>query len=79
MEEIISRKYQMLKKELNERQRRLWAASEALSLGYGGVSAVAHATGMSRTTITHGIKELQNGERLPESRVRREGGGRKVW
>ena len=46
MEEFISRKYRMLKDELNERQRRLWAASEALSLGYGGISQVAKATGI---------------------------------
>lgn len=76
MEEIIARKYQILGHELNERQRRLWAASEAMSLGYGGVSAVARATGISRVTITQGIKELQNGESLSEGRVRREGGGR---
>ena len=77
MEEFISRKYSMLKDELNERQRRLWAASEALSLGYGGISQVARATGISRPTITLGIKELQSGEHLSEGRVRREGGGRK--
>ena len=77
MEEIIARKYQILKPELNERQRRLWAASEAMSLGHGGITAVANATGMSRTTITRGINELQNGKRLAENRVRREGGGRK--
>ena len=77
MEEIIATKYLALKEELNERQRRLWAASEASSLGYGGITAVALATGMSRTTITRGINELQNGKRLGEHRVRRKGGGRK--
>ena len=77
MEEIIVRKYQALKDELNERQRRLWAASEALCLGRGGVTLVVRATGMSRTTITCGIKELENNKRIGENRVRREGGGRK--
>jgi hypothetical protein len=77
MEEVISRKYQSLKAELNERQRRLWAASEAQSLGHGGISLVSRATGLSRPTITKGIKELKNGERLPEGRVRRKGGGPK--
>ena len=77
MDEIISTKYLSLHSELNERQRRLWAASEAISLGYGGVSIVSRATGLSRTTITQGIDELQNKQRLAKNRVRREGGGRK--
>ena len=77
MEEIIARKFQRLQAEWNERQRRLWAASEAMSVGRGGVSVVARATGLSRPTIHKGIKELENGERLAENRVRREGGGRK--
>jgi transposase len=77
MEEIIARKFQTLKHEWNERQRRLWAASEAICLGRGGVSVVARATGLSRPTINKGIKELKTGERLAENRVRREGAGRK--
>ena len=77
MEEIISRKYQTLQPEWNERQRRLWAANEAMFLGYGGISIVARATGLSRPTITQGIKELTKEERLPNNRVRRAGGGRK--
>jgi transposase len=77
MEEIIARKFQMLKHEWNERQKRLWAAGEAICLGHGGVSVVARATGLSRPTINQGIRELKNEERLPENRVRREGGGRK--
>jgi transposase len=77
MEDIISQKYRMLESELNERQRRLWAASEAKSLGYGGISLVSRATGLSRPTIHKGIKELENGEHLAEGRIRREGGGGK--
>ena len=77
MEEIIAWKYQTLGPELNERQCRLWAASEARCLGYGGISIVARATGLSRPTITSGIKELENPERLADGRVRRKGGGRK--
>ena len=57
MEEIVTWKYQMLKPEWNEWQRRLWAAGEAFYLGRGGVSIVARATGLSRPTITKGIKE----------------------
>jgi len=60
MEEIIAKKFQTLKPEWNERQRRLWAASEAMCLGHGGVSAVARATGLSRPTITQGIKLATN-------------------
>src|SRR5215469_6577947 len=77
MEEIIARKYQALNTELNERQRRLWAASEAMCLAHGGVTAVSRATGMSRATIYKGIPELEHNEHLAEGRVRREGGGRK--
>jgi hypothetical protein len=57
----------------------LWAANEALSLGYGGVSAVSRATGISRTTIHAGIAELERpaAAAAGEGRVRRSGGGRK--
>ena len=63
--------------ELNERQRRLWAASEARAAGRGGVTATARATGMAIDTIRKGIAELESGERLEPGRVRRRGGGRK--
>ena len=63
--------------ELNERQRRLWAASEARVAGRGGIAATARATGISVPTIRKGIAELQAGERLEPGRVRRRGGGRK--
>ena len=77
MEDVISKKYQVLQSELNERQKRLWAASEAMCLGHGGISLVSRVTGLSRPTISLGIKELKNDERLPKNRVRREGAGRK--
>lgn len=77
MEDMIAKKFSMIKNELNERQRRLWAASEAMSLGYGGVSKVSRATGISKATISQGIKELESGEPLDEGRVRQKGGGRK--
>lgn len=68
----------MLKGSLNERSRRLWAAAEAQSLGYGGVSLVAEATGISRSTIVRGMKEGRSTKRdAEEGRVRRAGGGRK--
>lgn len=57
---------------------RLWAANEALSLGYGGVSEVARATALSRTTIHAGIAELENARVVDgPGRIRRSGGGRK--
>ena len=63
--------------ELNERQRRLWAASEARSAGWGGIAATARATGIAIDTIRKGIAELESGERLAAGRVRRQGGGRR--
>ena len=75
--QVIRKKYNMLKDSLNERTRRLWAASEAQALGYGGASLVAAATGISRSTIVRGIKETQGRNRLVEGRVRQGGGGRK--
>jgi hypothetical protein len=77
MEETIITKYRSMFPELNERQRRLWAASEAISLGYGGVTILSRITGLSRVTLSKGIKELKNNERLPEGRIRRAGGGAK--
>jgi len=62
---------------LNERQRRLWAASAARAAGRGGIAVTARATGMSVPTIRKGIAELRAGERLEPGRVRRPGGGRK--
>ena len=61
---------------LDERTRRLVAANEARSLGYGGISQVRRACGLSRKTITKGIRELSEGT-APLGRIRREGGGRK--
>jgi hypothetical protein len=60
---------------LNERGRRMVAAGEAVGLGYGGVSRVSRACGLSRVTITKGIQELQ-AEPLDPGRIRRPGAGR---
>ena len=61
--------------------RRLVAASESEAIGYGGVSVVARATGVSRRAITEGMKELKEPKthkaRLEEARIRRRGAGRK--
>jgi hypothetical protein len=60
---------------LNERTRRMVAAAEAVQLGYGGVSLVSRACGLSRVTITKGVRELGTAP-LAEHRIRRSGGGR---
>src|SRR3989441_10038882 len=60
---------------LNERSRRMLAATEAVGMGYGGVSLVSRVCGLSRVTITKGISELAEPP-LPEERIRRAGGGR---
>jgi transposase len=76
-EVAIGEKFRALAGELNERQRRLWAACEARGVGGGGIAATARATGISVPTIRKGIAELESGERLEGGRVRRPGGGRR--
>ena len=61
---------------LDERARRLMAASEAKSLGYGGISLVRRACGLSRKAIAKGIREIEEGT-TREGRIRRPGAGRK--
>jgi len=76
----IRRKFRALRPGMDERLRRQWAAAEARELGRGGVTAVARATGMSRTTITVGCHELELPAKQREqeaTRVRRPGGGRR--
>jgi hypothetical protein len=76
----IRRKYRALRVELDERVRRQWAAAEARELGWGGVVSVARATGLSRTTIIAGLRELDlpaQQRTVEAARVRRPGGGRK--
>jgi hypothetical protein len=63
---------------LNERTRRLTVATEALSLGYGGVSLAHRASGLSRKAITKGIRELQARSGPGPGRIRRPGGGHKA-
>jgi len=70
-------KFNALAGDLDERGRRRWAATEAMALGYGGITAVSLATGLSDRTIRSGIRELQCDAPLSSSRQRRVGGGRK--
>lgn len=72
----IEEKLRRLWPHLNERGRRMLAAAEAAAIGYGGVSVVSRACGLSRVTITKGISELA-ATPLTEERIRRPGGGRK--
>jgi DNA-binding transcriptional ArsR family regulator len=71
----------MLNPMLNERTRRLWAATEAEAIGWGGIGRVAEATGLSRPTVARGLRELEEQRSttatLAASRVRRPGGGDK--
>jgi len=55
-DEQIFQQYTILAEHLNERGRRMWAASEAMTLGYGGTAAVARATGIAPSTIGIGIR-----------------------
>jgi len=72
----LALKFALVFPHLDERQRRIMAAVEARALGRGGVTAVANATGMSRSTVTSAVKELNEGLFVTD-RVRRPGGGAK--
>ena len=76
--EQVRRKFERLSGVLDERGRRVWAVVEAESLGYGGQTIVAKATGLSRVTLHRELNE--KGEDSPSSqpdRIRKSGGGRK--
>jgi len=81
MEQVlaIEAKYQALRGRLDEATVRIWAATEARSLGRGGVTLVAKATGLSRTTIHAGLSELNSPASIREQgvhpRARAVGGG----
>jgi hypothetical protein len=75
-EASVRRQYDLLRPSLDERDRRLFAASQVRALGYGGLALVVRATGMAPSTIGRGLKELDGGAATSE-RLRRPGGGRK--
>jgi hypothetical protein len=77
--ETLRSKFQALSGDLDERGRRRWAAIEARSLGRGGITAVAQATGLSDRTVRNGVRELDDPEPLAPDRQRRRGGGRKPY
>ena len=75
---VLRQKYSALASALNERSRRLWAATEAKSIGHGGIALVERAIAISRSTISRGIKELESAQkRMGAAHIRRPGGGRK--
>src|SRR3954469_12355716 len=75
----IRDRFVLLSPHLDERERRLLAATEARAVGYGGIAAVARATGIAVSTIGRGLRELRGTTDAAEAtRVRRHGGGRKT-
>src|SRR6201988_777780 len=74
-ETAIRGRFEALRPRLDERGRRLFCAAEARTAGYGGVTVVARATGVARSTINRGLKDLQARDPAP-SKIRRSGGGR---
>lgn len=76
--EWIRQKYLAVIGDLDERGRRRWAGAEARSLGWGGVSAVAQATGLSHPTVRVGVREVDDPAVAPCDRQRRVGGGRRA-
>ncbi|MCA9010302.1 MAG: hypothetical protein KDB01_11175 [Planctomycetaceae bacterium] len=82
----IRGRYQQESDVLNERQRRLWAAAEAMNLGRGGIAAVSKALRISPNTIKKGIREISAAAAAPATdpvqaddyRIRKAGGGRKI-
>ena len=73
----LQKKFRSVWPLLDERTRRIMAASEAIGLGYGGVSMVHRACGLSRKAIAKGMREIQRGESPSRGYIRRLGGGRK--
>ena len=81
VEARIRRKFRLVAVELDERRRRQWAAAEARDAGWGGISLVARATGLSRPTIMAGLKDLERSAKsrlVAAARVRSPGGGRRT-
>ena len=74
----IRERYELLSPQLDERRRRLFAATEARAAGRGGLALVSRITGVARSTIGRGLKELAGQVRLEAGRVRRSGGGRSL-
>lgn len=77
MQNTLKQRYDQLRPFLNELQRRLFVATEALAYGYGGIAFVERELGVSHKVIQQGIRELEHPEQIDPSRIRKPGGGRK--
>jgi len=75
--ELISNRHKILAPLLDEKAHRLMIAAESKVLGHGGIGIVSKSTGVSRTTISTGLKELKEPDLIDKTRIRKEGGGRK--
>ena len=73
----VRRRFRSLRRHLDERTRRLFAAAESEAIGRGGISAVSAATGISRRVIREGKRDLRARVTAPTGRLRQAGGGRK--
>lgn len=75
--DLISKRHEILAPLLDEKAHRLMIAAESKVIGHGGIEVVSKSTGVSRTTISTGLKELRNPELIDTNRIRKVGGGRK--
>ena len=73
----LKEKFKVLAPALTERSRRLWAATEAKAIGWGGIALVSRTTGIGMTTVWRGLKEVAAGDALAPGRIRKPGGGRR--
>jgi transposase len=73
----LGKKYNLVSSHLSEKTRRIWAATEAKIFGYGGVTMLSIATGLSRSTIYLGLKDLKSKKQIDPDKIRKSGGGRK--
>lgn len=73
----VKQRHQVMCAHLSEREKRIWAASEAIAIGRGGDTIVSEATGISRVTISRGKTEVKGEFVVSPGRIRKSGGGRK--
>ena len=79
MEHEISQEWLKFFETLSETQRRWFAGAMSAEIGHGGITYMASVTGLSRNTITKGLKEVKTSKSLPSIKIREDGGGRKKF
>ncbi len=77
-DELVKKRYDMMSPFLDEKQRRLFAGTEANNYGTGGLKRVAALLKMSQSTVKRGMEEVKNPETVEPDRIRKPGGGRKT-